>query len=364
MSTRPARPAIPPHARSYRYDEIDRDFLAEPHRRVPRPGGAPPRRRADRGRVQAAAAEERPLPAAARLHAADRHPLRHADVARSCASSPTSPRRTTGATATSPRGRTSSSTGRSSNDVPDILDRAGRGRDARHPDLAATASATSPADQFAGRRAPTRSRTRGLGRDHAPVVDVPSGVHLPAAQVQDRRHRRRRHDRAAVRVHDIGLTHRSATTRGELGFEVMVGGGLGPHADDRQDDPRVPAERATCSPISKRSCASTTATAAATTSTRRASRSWCTSSAPRSSARRSRPSAQRHAKDGALDLPETRSTASRRYFAPPAYRDAAGRRRRRSMQRARRRRRPSPAGREHNVHAAQGAGLRHRHASR
>ena len=50
-------------------------------RPVPRPGGAPAGGRADRGRVQAAAADERPLSAAPRLHAAGRHSLRHAVVA-------------------------------------------------------------------------------------------------------------------------------------------------------------------------------------------------------------------------------------------------------------------------------------------
>ena len=48
--------------------------------RVPRSGAPPPVRRADRGRVQAAAPAQRRLSAAARLHAADRHSLRHAVV--------------------------------------------------------------------------------------------------------------------------------------------------------------------------------------------------------------------------------------------------------------------------------------------
>ena len=48
--------------------------------RVPRPGGSPAFRRTDRGRVQAVAADERRLPSASRLYAADRDPLRHAVV--------------------------------------------------------------------------------------------------------------------------------------------------------------------------------------------------------------------------------------------------------------------------------------------
>ena len=57
----------------------------------------------------------------------------------------------------------------------------------------------------------------------------------------------------------------------------------GPHADDRQEDPRLPARGGPARPTRRRSCASTICTAAATTSTRRASRSWCTRPAPRSS---------------------------------------------------------------------------------
>ena len=80
-------------------------------------------------------------------------------------------------------------------------------------------------------------------------------------------------DRAASKVHDIGL-HLVRNAQGEVGFEVLVGGGLGSHAHDRPRDPRIPAEAAICSAISKRSCASTTSKAGATTSTRRASRFW------------------------------------------------------------------------------------------
>ena len=45
-------------------------------------------------------------------------------------------------------------------------------------------------------------------------------------------------DRAAIRVHDIGLQLRR-NLRGEVGFEVMVGGGQGRTPDHRQDDPRA-----------------------------------------------------------------------------------------------------------------------------
>ena len=45
-------------------------------------------------------------------------------------------------------------------------------------------------------------------------------------------------DRAAVGVHDIGL--HATKNADHIGFRVLVGGGLGAHADDRRDDPRVP----------------------------------------------------------------------------------------------------------------------------
>jgi sulfite reductase beta subunit-like hemoprotein len=57
------------------------------------------------------------------------------------------------------------------------------------------------------------------------VDHLPPGIRLPAAQVQDR-HQRLEEDRAAIEVHDIGLEPvRNAA--GELGFRVLVGGGLG-----------------------------------------------------------------------------------------------------------------------------------------
>ena len=94
------------------------------------------------------------------------------------------------------------------------------------------------------------------------------------------------HDRAAIKVHDIGL-RLIKNEKGEIGFEVLVGGGLG-RTPFIGKTIRTSSTAAICSPISRRSCASTTATAAATTTTRRASRSWCTSSASRSSRARSR----------------------------------------------------------------------------
>src|SRR5216110_1708743 len=94
------------------------------------------------------------------------------------------------------------------------------------------------------------------------------------------------HDRAAIKIHDIGLRlYRNA--EGETGFEVLVGGGLGrtPFIG-KTIKPFVPS--AICSAMSRRSCASTISTDGATTPTRHASRSSFTSSAPKPSPERSR----------------------------------------------------------------------------
>ncbi len=73
-------------------------------------------------------------------------------------------------------------------DVPDMLADLASGRDARHPDQ------RQLHPQYHGRsfrrhRARRDRRSAPVLRDHPPVVDAASGVHLPAAQVQDRGHR-------------------------------------------------------------------------------------------------------------------------------------------------------------------------------
>ena len=58
------------------------------------------------------------------------------------------------------------------------------------------------------------------------MVVAASGILLPAAQVQDRGDRRADTTAPPIKVHDIGLQlHKNDA--GEIGFEVMVGGGLG-----------------------------------------------------------------------------------------------------------------------------------------
>ncbi len=90
-----------------------------------------------------------------------------------------------------------------------------------------------------------------------------------------------KHDRAAIRVHDIGL--RLYRKDGQTGFEVIVGGGLGrtPFIGKTIRD-FLPREHL-LSYLEERSCARTMPAGAATTSTRPASRSRCMRSAPRNS---------------------------------------------------------------------------------
>ena len=98
------------------------------------------------------------------------------------------------------------------------------------------------------------------------------GVRVSAAQIQDRHRRRRRRPRRRSSF-TTSVCRRCATTAGEIGFRVLVGGGMGAR---RCSAPSYASScrGSICSPISKRSCASTTATAGATTSGKRASRSW------------------------------------------------------------------------------------------
>ncbi len=170
-------------------------------------------------------------------------------------------------------------------DMPDVLADLAIGRDACHPDL----GQLHP--QRHGRSFRRCCRRRGrrpaaLCGNPAPVVVGPSGIFLPAAQVQDRRHRRRARPRR-----DPGARHRPASEEERQGRDRLCRlcrRRAGPHADGRQADPRLPAGSRTCCPTRRQSCAFTTCMAAATTSTRRASRSSCTKPAPRNWPVRSR----------------------------------------------------------------------------
>ena len=221
------------------YDDFDRTLVAERVARISRSGGAPAVRRTDRGRVQAAAADERRLSAAARLYAADRHSLRHAvigPVAHACA-------------CRAPL-RSRLRPFHHAAEHPVQLDQARRtaGRDGRSRAKpactacrpAAIACATSrPINGPASR--PTRSRTRASGRRSCASISTlhPEFSFLPrkfkiavtAADARPRRHPRAR--------------HRPAAAPQRRGRGRLRGDGrrrARPHAVHRQDHQAVPAQ--------------------------------------------------------------------------------------------------------------------------
>ena len=144
----------------------------------------------------------------------------------------------TEATAISPRGRTSSTTGRASRTCPTSSRCSPPSRCTRSRP-AATASATSRAIRS---RAwpPTRSSTRGRGAELDPaVVDaaIPNSRSCRASSRSPSPARPT--DRTAALVHDIGAQAvRDDERRGRLPRPGRRR--PGPHADDRLRDPRVP----------------------------------------------------------------------------------------------------------------------------
>ena len=88
---------------------------------------------------------------------------------------------------------------------------AGDGADARDPDQRQLHTQYHDRS-FRRRRAGRNRRSARVVRDHPPVVDVPSGVRLPAAQIQDRGQRRA--NRTAPRSRcTTSACRRSTTTR-------------------------------------------------------------------------------------------------------------------------------------------------------
>ena len=222
----------------YRYDEFDQDFVTRARRAVPRPGRAARFRRADRGPVQAAPADERRLPPAPRLHAAHRHPLRHAVPAPDAHARPhraqIRPRLRPFHHAPEPAVPLAGAEGHPRHP------RAPRQRSRCTPSRPrATASATSPPTTSPA-PPPTRSPTRAPMRRSSASGRrcIPEFIFLPrkfkiAVTGAER-------DRAAIQVHDIGL-HLKRNAAGELGFAVYVGGGLGRTPMIAPQDPRLPA---------------------------------------------------------------------------------------------------------------------------
>jgi sulfite reductase (NADPH) hemoprotein beta-component len=215
------------------------------------------------------------------------------------------------ATAISPRARTSSINWPALKDIPDILDELAEvemhaiqtsGNCIRN--VTATISQAPPPTRWI--RGPMRDHPQ-WSTFHPEFSFLPRKFKIAVTGAPN--------DRAAIQVHDIGLR---IVKRGEqVGFEVYVGGGQG-------RTPMIAALANSCRrpsfcPMSKRSCGSTTAMAAATTSTRRGSRSWCTSLAQKSSRGQveAEYAAQRpHEK---IDLPQAEIDRIHAYFAPPAF---------------------------------------------
>jgi sulfite reductase (NADPH) hemoprotein beta-component len=143
---------------------------------------------------------------------------------RRCACWATSPTSTIAAMATSPRARTSSTTGSSWRTRPTSWPIWPRWR-CTPSRPAAIASATSRSDQYAGAAADEICRSAPLCRAAAPVVELPPGIHLPAAQVQDRGDRSANRSRGDA-LHDIGI-QLVRTTRARSAAAFYVGGGMG-----------------------------------------------------------------------------------------------------------------------------------------
>ena len=223
----------------YKYDQYDqamvdarveefRDQVAPPHRR-----------RADRGPVQAAAADERALPAAPRLYAARRDSLWHADRPQM----------------------------RMLGDIADKYDR-GYGHfttrqniqynwiklDRRADMLADLAKVEMHAIQTSGNCIRNISSDQYAGAAADEVVDPRPYAELlrqwssfhPEFTILPRKFKiaviASETDRAAMRLHDIGIRMRQER-RGRNRRRVLCRRRHGPHPDDRAADPRLRAAR-------------------------------------------------------------------------------------------------------------------------
>ena len=269
----------------YRYDEFDAAFVAarveqfrdQVERRVVR--------RTDRGAVPAAPADERPLSATARLHAAHRRALRHAELAPVAQArrhrAQIRPRLRPFHHAAEPAVQLAGAEGHARHPG-----RARQRRDARDPDLG----------QLHPQRHRRPFRRRRRRRDRRSRAPMPRSCGNGRRCIRNSRSCRASsrspstaapHDRAAIQAHDIGLQI-VRDERGRARLRRLCRRRPRAHAVHRQEDPRLPARARPAAPTSTRSCASTISMAGATTSSRRASRSSSTRRARRRSARRSR----------------------------------------------------------------------------
>ena len=317
--------------RMYRYDEFDAAFVSA---RVAQFRDQVARRLAGElteEQFRPHAADERPLPAAARLHAAHRRALRHAERRARCASSPTS-------RASYDRGYGHFTTRQNIQfnwptlkDVPDIL--------AELASVEMHAIQTSRQLHPQRHRRPLRRRRRRRDRRPAPLCRNPAPMVVAASRNSRscRASSRSRstappHDRAVIQAHDIGLQV-VRNEQGEMGFARLCRRRARPHADASATRCANSCPSATCSPTSRRSCASTISMAGATTSTRRASRSCCTKRAWRACATPSRPNSPRTIARASRCRPQEIARIERLFRAPAARAEEADERPRRAAAR-------------------------------
>ena len=204
--------------------------------------------------------------------------------------------------------------------MPDDPGRPRLGRDARHPDL----GQLHPQRH----RRPVRRRRRRRDRRSAPRM--PRSCASGRACIRSSRFLPRKF-KIAMTGAPSTTAPRSRSTTSACRLTTNDGGrdrlrGLcrrrpGPHADDRQDDPRLPAGRGPARLSRGDHARLQPATAGATTSTRRASRSSSTRPASRASRARSRPSSP-SCKDGVLTLPQSEIDAHHRLFRAAGLRAA------------------------------------------
>ncbi len=207
----------------YRCDEFDHEFVQARVAQFTDQVERRPRRRDHRGPVPASPADEQRLPAAARLHAAYRRALRHAEF-----------QAAPDARAHRPQIRQGLRALHHAPEHPVQL----AGAVGHSAILADLASVEMHAIQTVGQlhpqrdRRPFRRRRRRRGRRSPPYAEILrqwSSVH-PEFSYLPRKFKiavtGAERDRAAIQTHDIGL-HLKKNAKGELGFAVYVGGGQG-----------------------------------------------------------------------------------------------------------------------------------------